>query len=224
MLCTNVICNGSFPARTFSIYFSFSLYSANIAGPNFALIVVCVCVGWREREKKTFYVRFQLRALIDKLYGPTCLAKGITLNAFQVFPLMRTESRLPYIHCNVCFFCFFLYVFVIYSNVYDHFFWFGILGRRVRAGYWELTTPNHCRFAMTPQLLTDSFSCVDIKFTLDQSAVSFFMIITILLSVINRGRCTRARVTTPTYSKAALKSIRLLFPSKKMQRCSTESK
>lgn len=110
MLCTNVICNGSFPARTFSIYFSFSLYSANIAGPNFALIVVCVCVGWREREKKTFYVRFQLRALIDKLYGPTCLAKGITLNAFQVFPLMRTESRLPYIHCNVCFFFFFTFL------------------------------------------------------------------------------------------------------------------
>lgn len=50
MLCTNVICNGSFPARTFSIYFSFSLYSANIAGPNFALIVVCVWVEEREKN------------------------------------------------------------------------------------------------------------------------------------------------------------------------------
>lgn len=110
MLCANVICNGSFPARTFS----FSLDSADIAGPNFALIVVCVWV--EERGKKTFYVRFQLRALIDKLYGPTCLAKGITLNAFQVFPLMRTESRLPYIHCNVCFF-FFFFTFLLFTRM-----------------------------------------------------------------------------------------------------------
>lgn len=126
------------------------------------------------------------------------------------------------------FFFFFLYVFVIYSNVIDHFFWFGILGRRVRAGYWELTTPNHCSFTMTPQLLTDSFSCVDIKFTLDQSAVSFFMIITILF-LLSIGAVARARVLRhqSKYSKAALKSIRLLFPYthlKKMQRCSTKSK
>lgn len=121
MLCTNVICNGSFPARTFSIYFSFSLYSADIAGPNFALIVVCVWVEEREKNLLREISTKGSNRQVVWAYMPRernnieCIS-SLAINAHRKPVTLYSLQRV----------FFFLYVFVIYSNVYDHFFWFGI--------------------------------------------------------------------------------------------------